>query len=124
MERALIGVSQEDVHSFRHLSAMSFNLSSFLEEPHIEEFHKLKTELLELGQHFKLSVNSSQSKGEIRKLVLAYLVDEEILPEESLEGTGVSDQGLELKQLEYQEKDKAMQLEDEGARNKGKGVSS
>ena len=85
MERALIGVSREDVHSFRHLSAMSFNLSSFLEEPHIGEFRKLKkTELLELGQHFKLSVNSSQSKGEIRKLVLAYLVDEGILPEEAL----------------------------------------
>ena len=30
---------------------MSFNLSSFLEEPHIEEFRKLKkTELLEVGQ--------------------------------------------------------------------------
>ena len=77
---------------------MSFNLSSFLEEPHIEEFRKFKkTELLELGQHFKLSVNSSQLKGEIRKLVLAYLVDEENLPEEALEGTGGSDQGLELK---------------------------
>ena len=41
---------------------------------------------------------------------MAYLVDEEILPEEALEGTGVSEQGLELKRLEYQEKDKAMQL--------------
>jgi len=65
--------------------------------------------LLEVGQHFKFS---SQMRGEIMKLVLAYLVDEEILPEEALERTSsVSDeQGLELKRLEYQEKDKAMQL--------------
>jgi len=63
--------------------------------------------LLEVGQHFKLAVNSSQTKGEIKKVVLAYLVDEEMLPEESLErASSVSgEQGLELKRLEYQEKD-------------------
>lgn len=90
---------------------MSFEVGTFLEEPQIEEFRKLKkSELLEVGQHFKLSVNSSQTKGEIKKVVLAYLVDEEILPEEALDRTNASDHGLELKRLEYQEKDKAMQL--------------
>jgi len=41
---------------------------------------------------------------------LAYLVDEEMLPEEALERAGSvsGEQGLELKRLEYQEKDKAM----------------
>ena len=64
-----------------------------------------------MSQHFKLAVNSSHTKGEIKKVVLAYLVDEEILPEEALEGTSVSgEQGLELKRLEYQEKDRAMEL--------------
>jgi len=38
-------------------------------------------------------------------------VDEKLLPEEALKGTSVGGgQGLELKRLEYQEKDKAMQL--------------
>ena len=51
-----------------------------------------------MAQHFKLAVSSSQTKGEIRKVVLAYLVDEEILPEETLEGTSVSgEQGLSLR---------------------------
>ena len=82
---------------------MSFELSSFLKEPQIDELKK--TELLEVGQHFKLAVNSS---GEIKKVVLAYLVDEEILPKEALERT--SSVSGEQKRLEYHEKDKAMQL--------------
>ena len=65
-----------------------------------------KTELLEGSQYFKFPVNS---EGEIEKVVVAYLVDEEILPEKALEGTRVGgEQGFELKRLEYQEKDKAM----------------
>jgi len=35
-----------------------------------------------------LPANSSQTKGEIKKAVLEYSVDEKILPEEALEGMG------------------------------------
>jgi len=74
---------------------MSFELSSFLGDPQIEEFRKLKKiKLLEVGQHFKLPVNSSQKKGKIKKVVVVYLVDEEILPEEALERTS---KGLSLR---------------------------
>ena len=88
---------------------MSSEVASFLEEPQIEDFRKFKkTELLELGQHYKLTVSSSQTKTEIRKIVLAHLVDEEIFSEELLEVS--ADPGLELKRLEFQERDKAIQL--------------
>jgi len=61
-----------------------------------------------VGQHFKLPVTLLKTKGEIEKVALSYLVDEELLPEQALEGTSVGgEQGLELKRLEYQEKDKA-----------------
>jgi len=43
--------------------------------------------------------------------VLAYLVEEEIFSEDVLEGSSISEeQGLELKRLEFQERDKAIQL--------------
>ena len=70
-----------------------------------------KAEVLELGQHYKLPVSSSQAKSEIRKVVLAYLVEEEVFSEDVLEGSSTSEeQGLELKRLEFQERDKAIQL--------------
>ena len=51
---------------------------------------------MQVGQHFKLPLNSSQTKGEIKKVVVAYLVDKDILPEEALEGTSVGgEQGLD-----------------------------
>ena len=44
-------------------------------------------------------------KGEIKKLVLNYLVEEEIFPEEDLERVTLSgEQSLELRKLEYQER--------------------
>jgi len=101
-------------------------LSSFLKEPQIDEFIKSKkTELLELGQHFKLAVNLPQMNGEIKKIVLAYLVDEEILPEEALERTSsVScEQRLELKSRVSREgQSYAAKVERVG--NKGKRVSA
>ena len=50
-------------------------------------------------------------KGDIKKLVLNYLVEEEIFREEDLECVALSrEQSLELRKLEYQERDKALQL--------------
>ena len=50
-------------------------------------------------------------KGDIKKLVLNYLVEEEIFPEEDLECVALSgQQTLELRKLEYQERDKSLQV--------------
>jgi len=63
----------------------------------IEEFRKLKkTELLEVGQHLKLPVNLSQTNGEIKKVVVAYLRIYYL--KRALEGTSVGgEQGLDLR---------------------------
>ena len=50
-------------------------------------------------------------KGDIKKLVLNYLVKEEIFPEEDLEYVALSgEHTLVLRKLDYQETDKALQL--------------
>ena len=50
-------------------------------------------------------------KGDIKKLVLNYVVEEEIFPEEDLECVTLSgEQTLVLRKLDYQERDKALQL--------------
>ena len=50
-------------------------------------------------------------KGEVKKVVLSYLTEEELLSEEELERANVSREDvLELKKLELQERDKSIQL--------------
>jgi len=59
---------------------MSFDVESFLASPTLEVFNSLKkAELLLVAQHYKLSVASSMGKGEIKKTVLSYLMEEELL---------------------------------------------
>ena len=91
---------------------MSFNLDTFVAEPRLDKFNGLKkADLLQISLHYKLAVNSSMGKGDIKKLVLNYLVEEEIFPEEDLEHVALSgEQSLELRKLEYLERDKALQL--------------
>ena len=91
---------------------MSFNLEDFVAELRLDEFNRLKkADLIQLGQHYKLSVNSSMGKADIKNVVLNYLVNKEIFPEDDLERTTtLGEQSLELKKLEYQERDKALQL--------------
>ena len=49
--------------------------------------------------------------GDIKKLVLIYLVEVEIFAKEDLERVALSgEQSLELRKLEHQERDKALQL--------------
>ena len=58
---------------------MLFNLDSFVAEPQLDEFNVLKkAKLLQIGQHYNLTVNLSMGKRDIKKLVLNYLVEEEI----------------------------------------------
>ena len=90
---------------------MAFNLQSFVGEPRMEEFNSLKkAELLQVAQHFKLTVNTSMGKGEIKKIVLNHLVEEELLPEEELENVNTREDHLELKKLEFQEREREVQL--------------
>ena len=70
---------------------MSFNLHTFIAEPQLDKFNRLKNaDLLQIGQYHKLAVNSSMSKGDIKKLVLNYLLEEEIFSEEEMERIALS----------------------------------
>ena len=90
---------------------MSFSLQSLVGEPRIEEFNSLKkAELLQVAQHFKLTVNTSMGKGEIKKIELNHLVEEELLPEEELENVNTREDHLELKKLEFHEREREVQL--------------
>ena len=63
-----------------------FNLDSFVAELRLEKSNELKiVNLLQIGQYFKVAVNLSMGKGDIKKLVLNYLVENEIFTEEDLE---------------------------------------
>ena len=49
---------------------MAFNLDIFVAELQFDEFNGLKkAELLQIRQHYKLMVNLSMGKGDIKKLV-------------------------------------------------------
>ena len=67
-----------------------------------------KANLLVIAQHYQLSVNESMSKAQIKKLIVEYLQDEELLSNSSdtvETGTMMSEEKLELKRLEFQEKE-------------------
>ena len=58
---------------------MSFTLDTFVVELRLDDLNRLKkADVLQIGQHYKLAVNSSMGKGDIKKFVLNYLVEEEI----------------------------------------------
>ena len=59
---------------------------------------------MQVAQHFNLTVNTSMGKGEI------HLVKEELLPEEELENVNTRENYLELKKLEFQEREREVQL--------------
>ena len=65
---------------------MSFDIESFTASPTVEMFNSFKkAELLLVTQHYKLSVMSSMGKGEVKKIVLSHLTEEEFLSEEELD---------------------------------------
>ena len=84
-----------------------FAVESFTEKPSLLTLDSLKkADPLAIAQHYKLSLmTSSQNKGEIKKLIKEYLIDEELVPKDKelpLPSTGL----LELKLLEFQEREK------------------
>ena len=84
-------------------------MEGFYTEPTLEVLNSLKKkELLDVVKHYKLEVSESASKAEIKKLVLDYLVEEELITEpETTAADGPSKQQLlELKRLEFQERER------------------
>ena len=84
-----------------------FAVESFAKKPSLLTLDSLKkADLLAIAQHYKLSpITSSQEKGKIKKLIKEYLINEELVPEDEelpLPSTGL----LELKHLEFQEREK------------------
>ena len=78
----------------------TFELERFASSPTLEELTSLtKVNLLVVALHYKLSVTEAMSKAQIRKLVVQYLQEEEMLSEsaEIMETAGMT--GEELLQL-------------------------
>ena len=81
-------------------------MESFYAELTLEVLNSLKKkELLDVVKHYKLEVSESASKAELKKLVLDYLVEEELITEPETEAAEElsGQQLLELKRLEFQE---------------------
>ena len=84
-----------------------FDIDAFTSKPTLLVLDSLKkTDLLALAQHYKLSINTTQKKGDVKKLVQDNLIDEELVPEEEIESLEPSTTLLELKRLEFQEREK------------------
>ena len=96
---------------------MAFVVSQFVEQFEGEEqqdrlpllLRLKKSQLIAVAEHYDCAVSSSKTKGEIQKVLIQYLVDEEILPEieedeDDEEDVGRQDQMLALKRLELEVK--------------------
>ena len=87
-----------------------FSVKEFVKEPLLRVTNSLKKlQLIEVGTHYKLEVDASMKKGEVKRLLVEFLIDEEILPEdvENSSVTPLSNENeLELKRLELQDKEK------------------
>ena len=83
---------------------MLFEVENFVSSPSLEVVNSLKkVNLLAIAQHYKLRVNKTMTKAQIKKSVVKYLQEEELLSESSDPGeigmmTG--EELLKLKQLE------------------------
>ena len=88
---------------------MSFDLENFVSSPSLEVINSLKkVNLLVIAQHYELSVNKSMSKAQIKKSIVEYLQDEELLSNSNdtgETGTITGEEKLKLKRLEFQEKE-------------------
>ena len=63
---------------------MSFDLEHFVSSPSLEVINSLKkANLLVIAQHYELSMNESMSKAQIKKSIVEYLLDEELLSDSS-----------------------------------------
>lgn len=88
---------------------MLFEVENFVSSPSLEVINSLKkVNLLAIAQHYKLRVNKTMTKAQIKKLIVKYLQEEELLSDSGDPGeigmmTG--EELLKLKQLELQKKE-------------------
>ena len=64
----------------------SFTVEAFVSEPKLSELAMLKrSELVVLASHYKLEVSSGTRKGDVRKLLGDFLVDENLVSDEEID---------------------------------------
>ena len=63
----------------------------------------LKAQLKQLVEHLHLNVDSGVTKAELRKVLIEYFVEEDLISEKEASG-GTHDEELKLKQLEIEHK--------------------
>ena len=62
---------------------MSSTIELFVLEPHSRGLLSLKrSELVELADHYKLTLSSSMKKDKIRRVILTHLCEEELIPDD------------------------------------------
>jgi len=89
-----------------------FNIKTFVEEPTLKVVKALKkAELIQVAQHYKLEASSALKKSELKRLVIEYLVEEEVVSEDDSElpptaSPGDTMSSLELRRLELQDKER------------------
>ena len=87
--------------------SMSFDLETFVSRPSHEEVAQLnKADLVQLANHYKLSITSSSKKGEVKQLVLSHLEDEELISDDEGSGNSSEANAIELKRLKFQENER------------------
>ena len=86
-----------------------FRVKSFVAEPTLQVLNTLmKHQLTEVANSYKLAITGSMKKREIKRLLIDYLIDEELVPEdEEHSPVTVDSNTLELKCLEFQERESA-----------------
>ena len=87
----------------------SFSVEDFVRDPTLRVIHSLKkSQLIDIAKHYKLEVDSSQKKGEVKQLLVSFLTDEEIIPEDEAHGdtATMSEDVVELKRLELQDRER------------------
>ena len=68
-----------------------------------------KPQLIEVVNHYKLEVNGTKKKGEIKRLLIDHLIDEETILEDEVNATSIhttDENTLELWCLELQDREK------------------
>jgi len=77
---------------------MFFTVQAFVSEPKLCKLASLKrSELVALVNHYKLEASSGMRKGDVRKLLSNFLVDESLVSEEEIDESRNS---LEIRRLE------------------------
>ena len=90
-----------------------FHVESFVAEPTLQVLNTLmKHQLTEVANSYKLAITGSMKKGEIKRLLVDYLINEELVPEDKEHSPVTVDSNtLELKRLEFQERESAREAQ-------------